>query len=185
MTVALRTATRDDIDRLMPLFVDLYKGDIGPGFRDVLDEYVCLDAHRVIVAVCEGCVVGVIAGSYRLDIDYECRAGFIDAVVVHEAHRSQGIGKRLVQDFADWAAGRDCTVLQVMNGRREFFEGLGFKEREVRFHQVPIDALRDRRSSAPDAWPSGAPMRSLRICATFCKKPRDRVSSRRGVGSYR
>lgn len=150
MTVALRTATKDDLDQLMPLFVDLYKGDIGPGFRDVLDEYVRQDAHRVIVAVCEGRVVGVIVGSYRMDIDYECRAGFVDAVVVHEAHRGQGIGRQLVGSLADWAAGRGCTVMQVLNGRREFFEGLGFEERPVRFHQVPIDGLRDRRSSAQD-----------------------------------
>lgn len=138
MCVELKSATREELYDMMPLFRDLYKEDIGAHFTDVLQEYISSDSHLVIVAIADTRIVALFIGSYRLDIDYECRAGFIDAVVVHEDYRRQGIGKQLVSNFAEWAKNRNCTVLQVLNGRREFFENIGFKERQVRLHQVSI-----------------------------------------------
>lgn len=142
MGAKLRIATKDDVGDMMPLFFDLYKGDIGPHFSDVLEEYIGSDSHLVTAAIADARMVGLLIGSYRLDIDYECRAGFIDAIVVHEDCRMQGIGKRLVRNFAEWAKSRSCTVLQVLNARGEFFENIGFKERQVMFHQVPVGEIR-------------------------------------------
>lgn len=141
MCIELRRATQKDLDTMMPLFRDLYKGDIGPHFTGVLQEYIGSDSHLVTVAIADAHIVALLVGSYRLDVDYECRAGFIDAVVVHEDRRRQEIGKQLVRNFAEWARSRNCTVLQVLNGRRPFFENLDFKERVVTFHQVPTGTM--------------------------------------------
>ena len=141
MGVKLRIATRDDVGDMMPLFLDLYKRDIGAHFSDVLEEYIGSDSHLVAVAIADARIVGLLIGSYRLDIDYECRAGFIDAIVVDEAYRMQGTGKRLVRNFAEWAKTKGCTVLQVLNARGEFFENIGFKERQVRLHQVSVGEI--------------------------------------------
>lgn len=141
MGIELREATRDDVQDMMPLFRDLYRGDIGTHFCDVLEEYIASDSHFVTVAIADARIVGLLIGSYRLDIDYECRAGFIDAIVVHKDCRGQGIGKRLVRAFVEWAKSRSCTVLQVLNARGEFFENIGFKERRVRFHQASIHEI--------------------------------------------
>jgi GNAT superfamily N-acetyltransferase len=135
MAIQLRTAMKDELPKLIPLFHDLYRGDIGANFLNIVQEYIDSDSHLVAVATVDGAVIGVLVGSYRLDIDYECRAGFVDAVVVHQDYRNRGIGKRLVEHFAEWAKNRGCTVLQVLNGRRQFFESIGFKERPAVLHQ--------------------------------------------------
>ncbi|MCL0039310.1 GNAT family N-acetyltransferase [Dehalococcoidia bacterium] len=144
MGIDLKSASRKDIDKLMPLFkglYELYGGDIGPHFAEILQEYIDSENHLTMVALSDGAVVGVLVGSYRLDIDYECRTGFVDAIVVDEGFRKRGIGKRLLHHFAQWAQSKKCTVLQVLNGNREFFEHLGFEERPARLHQVSIERL--------------------------------------------
>ena len=141
MGLQVRKATIGDFGDMMALFHDLYGGDIGPHFSDVLREYIGSDSHLVTVAISDARLVGVLIGSYRLDIDYECRAGFVDAIVVHKDCRSQGIGKRLVRNFAEWAKDRGCTVLQVLNARGKFFENIGFKERPATLHQISIEEI--------------------------------------------
>ena len=139
MNPILRPAIEVDIADLKPLLKDLYRGDLGPRFSDVLDEYLRSESHHVILAAADGRAVGVLIGSYRLDIDHECRAGLIDAIVVAPNLRGRGIGKKLLGAFAQWARGRGCTVLQVVNGNREFFERLSFTQRRVMFHQASLD----------------------------------------------
>ena len=141
MKVELRAASSHEIPDLMPLLRDLYREDIGPYFTDVLGEYIDSANHIVTVAASNVGIVGVLVGSYRLDIDHECRAGFVDAIVVAEEFRGRGIGKRMLRYFAQWAQSRQCTVLQVLGARREFFEPRGFRERPAALHQVPIEEL--------------------------------------------
>jgi len=97
MEVKLRSGTRNDIERLMPLFRDLYRGDIGKHFVEILGEYIESENHVTIVAEDGSNILGVLVGSYRLDMDYECRAGFVDAIVVDKQFRR--IGKKLLQHF--------------------------------------------------------------------------------------
>ena len=139
MDIDLRQATEDDIAELIPLFVDLYKGDLGEHFEEILTQYFIGQEHCVLVAATGGRVVGVLVGSHRLDIDYECRAGFVDALVVDAKHRKHGIGQRLLSRFAEWAQSRGCTALQVLNCNREFFERRGFTERPTVLHQMAIE----------------------------------------------
>jgi len=147
MNVQVREATEDDVAETMPLFVDLYRGDLGEHFVEILTEYVTVAAHCVLVAIRKDRIVGVLVGSYRLDIDYECRAGFVDAVIVDKDCRGQGIGKTLLRSFADWAAAKGCTAIQVMNARPHFFESIGFQERPCVLHQVSPATL----SASPPA----------------------------------
>jgi len=138
MKTVLRAATAADADDVMRLLLDLYKGDVGPDMPDLLAEYISSDSTRVTLAAEGGRIVGVLIGSYRLDIDYECRAGIVNAIVVDKEHRRQGLGRRLVQDFAQWAERRGCSCVQVMNGKAEFFERMGFQERPARLHQARL-----------------------------------------------
>jgi len=141
MEVELRPGTRNDLERLMPLFKGLYKGDIGKHFVEILGEYIDSENHVTIVAENACNILGVLVGSYRLDIDYECRAGFVDAIVVDRQFRKRGIGKKLLQHFAQWARNKGCTALQVLNGKREFFEPRGFRERPAVLRQVSIEEM--------------------------------------------
>ncbi|MBN1342691.1 MAG: GNAT family N-acetyltransferase [Phycisphaerae bacterium] len=139
MVVSLRPATMDDIEEMMPLFDMLYREDIGPDYRDLLAESIESNAHQVTVAIGEGEIVGAIVGSYRLNLDLECRTGHLDALAVGRGHQGRGIGRALTRNVAKWARAKGCTMLQVHNGRQEFFEPLGFEQRPVRLHETPLD----------------------------------------------
>ena len=138
----MRPATENDVDEIVLLLKEqLYEphgGDVGPHLASVLRECVSSDRHMSTVALAEGQIVGVMIGSYRIDIDYEARVGFVDAIAVREDLRRQGIGRALCRSLAEWGRRRGCTYLQVLNGNQQFFEGIGFREREVRYHQVAL-----------------------------------------------
>lgn len=141
MKLTVKSAVKADLEDVMILLHVLYKGDVGSQLANIVEEYIDSDRHIVFVGFHNDSPVGILIGTYRLDIDYECRVGFVDAIVVDENMRQQGIGKRLMEEFSGWAKHRDCTVLQVLNGNRTFFEGIGFEERPARLHQIPIERI--------------------------------------------
>jgi len=120
----------------------LYKGDVGVGLRRLVREYMSTAGHAVLVAHDGSEILGLLVGSARLDIDWECRAALVDAVVVRETQRRRGIGRALVRQFCTWARERECSVLQVVNPNEEFFGGLGLADRKARFWQSNLDDVR-------------------------------------------
>ena len=140
MHVTIRPAECPDSEAIISLLRVLYKNDVGPEFSGLVQEYLDSPSHLVLLAMRDR-PIGVLIGSYRLDIDYECRAGLVDAIVVEESVRNHGIGRNLVRAFTRWARGRGCTMLQVVNPNEGFFEALGFKERPVQFQQMAIEEI--------------------------------------------
>jgi len=142
MAIRSRLARERDVDGIMSLLTLLYKGDVGEGLREVVREYMSSPNHVVFVAGDECPNDGVLIGSYRLDIDYESRAGFVDALVVRESARGKGIGKLLLRRFTAWAREQNCALLQVINPNVGFFERLGFEERQIRFQQISVEDIK-------------------------------------------
>jgi len=142
----MRPAQPDDLEPIISLLSILYKGDVGEGLKDLVQEYLNSPSHLVLVAIRER-PVGLLIGAYRLDIDYECRAGLVDAIVVEESYRKRGIGTALVREFARWARDQGCTMLQVINPNEAFFDRLGFVDRKLRFKQRPLTGLERERPS--------------------------------------
>ena len=137
--VTIGPAQPDELPSVIALLSVLYKGDVGHELAGLVQEYVNSPGHVVLLAVRDR-PVGVLVGSYRLDVDYECRAGLVDAIVVEPSQRRQGIGKALIAEFTLWARERGCTMLQVINPNEGFFEAAGFEERPMRFRQMRIAA---------------------------------------------
>jgi len=76
-------------------------------------------------------LVGILVGSYHLDIDWEGRTARIDAIIVEEANRKMGIGKKLTQYFIGVAKKRKCRAVKSrvnINNvtAQRFHESLGF-----------------------------------------------------------
>jgi len=138
--VTIRSADRADLEPIISLLRVLYKNDVGQELSGLVQEYLDSPSHLVLLAMRDR-PIGVLIGSYRLDIDYECRAGLVDAIVVEESVRNQGIGRSLVRAFTRWARDRGCTMLQVVNPNEGFFETVGFKERPMRFQQMGIEEI--------------------------------------------
>jgi N-acetylglutamate synthase-like GNAT family acetyltransferase len=145
MDINIRAARQTDISGMMALMDQLYTRDINATLPSILAEYIRSSATCLVQVAetqeADPQIIGAVIGSYRLDLAMEARCGFVDAVVVDENYRSQGVGKMLMQSFAAWALSKQCTLLQLFSARGEWFEDLGFEVRDVNLHQMHAGQL--------------------------------------------
>jgi N-acetylglutamate synthase-like GNAT family acetyltransferase len=132
--VTVRLAEISDYSACLPLFKLLYHGDIGPDFKNVFQDYAREGA--ILLARTRGKLLGILVGSYNLDIDWEGRVARIDAVVVDENYRMRGIGKMLVKRFIEAAQEENCKAVKsrinVANMiSQKFHEELGFSRADT------------------------------------------------------
>jgi ribosomal protein S18 acetylase RimI-like enzyme len=132
----LRNARRDDVDALAAVkvegwhttYADLVDEQTLAPFLDVAVQRAAVRAllddssMLVVVAEHEGTVVAFGTG--------DLRTGYVDTLHVLPAHRSRGIGRRLLGAIAEAARQRGCTKvsLHVVAGNiraRQFYERLG------------------------------------------------------------
>lgn len=140
----IRIASVDDYPLCFPLLTSLYHGDIWADFRKVFESYVTGDSSIVLLAQSQSELVGILIGSYQMDIDWEGKTAKIDATIVSEKHRRTGIGKRLALHFFTLAKGKGCKAVKSRVNIRnriaqEFHESLGFAkadtyEYDLEFH---------------------------------------------------
>ena len=143
MNVEVREASDSDLEDVLSLLTLLYKGDVGQGMRSLLAEYLASPQHVVLLACAGTERLGLLIGSYRLDIDWESRAGLVDAIVTSESARKRGVGRALLRCFREWARDKDCSVLQVVNPDEGFFARMGFRGREARLWQAALSDLNE------------------------------------------
>jgi ribosomal protein S18 acetylase RimI-like enzyme len=127
----IRKAKVGDYSRCLPLLTLLYHGDIGTDFKKAFESFITGDNSIVLLAQSRRGVVGILIGSYQMDIDWEGKTGRIDAIVVDEKHRRTGIGKRLARHFVTLAEGQRCKAVKSRVNRKNeeaqrFHESLGF-----------------------------------------------------------
>jgi N-acetylglutamate synthase-like GNAT family acetyltransferase len=139
--LTIRSAEISDYTACLPLFELLYHNDIGPNFREVFKAYT--REGIVLLAEALGRPVGLLVGSYGLDIDWEGRTGRIDAVVVDENRRMEGIGRKLVQRFIESAREHRCKAVKsrinVANAAsQKFHEELGFSRADTREYMLGL-----------------------------------------------
>lgn len=126
-----RKAKVDDYSACLPLFSLLYHGDIGANFKHTFGGFIRNDDGVVLLAEDSYKVVGILVGSYHLDIDWEGRIARIDALIVDEACRKRGIGRRLVSQFIAMAERKNARAVKSRINRnnviaQKFHENLGF-----------------------------------------------------------
>ena len=118
------------------LFDKLYNGDIGSDFKQSFTEYVEEDCGVVVVAEKGDKAVGVLLGSFCLDIDWEGKTGKIDAVFVDEEYRRKGVGTMLFQHFVSIAKKKGVKAVKSrVNDKnfeaQKFHESQGFSRAET------------------------------------------------------
>lgn len=134
--LTVRSATPDDFDSCFPLLEQLYHGDIGRNFKEVFNKLARSRKDCVIMAEQHGNTLGVLIGSYYLDVDWEGKVAKIQALIVEEKHRKKGIGKKLVQYFVEKAKQNRCRAVNSRINRKNknaclFHKKLGFWEAET------------------------------------------------------
>lgn len=107
--------------------------EIGEGLAAVLKEFVRDEQYFKLMAVEKGAgtVVGFMVGCCRLEVDFECRAGIVEEIVIHPDYRKQGIGRSMLGAFNEWCAGKGAKGVLVPCGRAGFYEKMGFEKLPV------------------------------------------------------
>lgn len=125
----IREAAADDVAALADLATQL-------GYPSQPEEMsrrlTALQSERSVVLVAlEGSqIVGLVQVSIEPTVLVEARAT-IDALVVDEAHRGEGIGSALVDAAESWAVDRGCLLICVRSnitreGAHTFYKKLGY-----------------------------------------------------------
>jgi predicted N-acetyltransferase YhbS len=98
----------------------------------VVTELSASQSTDVVVAELDDDVVGVVAITTRRQFQRAGNLVTIDTLVVDEAHRSRGIGERLVDVALEAAARSSAQAVEVVSAlrrveARRFYERLGFE----------------------------------------------------------
>ncbi len=96
--------------------------------REILD----LNNNCIFVKVMDGKLIAWVQGFYSPRVESE---GFVEiaGLVVDEAHRGKGIGKKLIDEVMEWSANYGCETIRVRTNviRKEthiFYTKAGFTE---------------------------------------------------------
>ena len=123
--VEIRTATAEDLEGVVASNAALFAEDSGTrdplrnadwpavhGAKWVAD--LLEDPDALLLVASDPAVVGHLVGTFSAPSDMwtVARAELV-SMYVRETHRTQGIGTRLVDAFAEWAKGRGATRLHV------------------------------------------------------------------------
>lgn len=134
--IGIRDCRHSDFDRVFGLLRQLWpdptlsREAIGDAFMRGLDS----DSQRYICAVVEDRPVGFCSLIVRSSIWAQGHLGYIDELVVDEAHRGKGIGGMLLQRAVELAREAGCGKVELDSAfhREEahrFYERQGFENR--------------------------------------------------------
>jgi len=137
-TAVVREATVEDAASIYTLALELADalGDRRPRFEAVqarLLELVEEPRARVLVAECEGGVVGAASLWIKPDLAHGDTVIAVPMLVVFESARRQGVGKLLVEEIQAIGAAEDAALIELVTTRQNkpahaFYRSLGFVE---------------------------------------------------------
>jgi len=128
--IHIRPARQQDIDTLVLLLGSLFALEADFRFDPVrqqagLSRLIASDRDLILVAEDQGRVVGMCSGQTVISTAEGGPALLVEDVVVAADRRGEGIGTRLLENLAGWAAGRGISRLQLLADRNNH-EALNF-----------------------------------------------------------
>lgn len=154
MTVQIRRATARDVREILPVWGELagFHAHLDPAFTPspqwpreygaYLRTLMGRDDAIAVVAREGPQIIGYAIGRITtLPPFFEHRyRGYIHDVYVRDAHRRQGIGRRMVEEILDWLRQRSVNIVELTvaanNDAVRFWERLGF---QTYMHQMKLE----------------------------------------------
>lgn len=135
MTIAVRPATTTDLPALLTLLRQLHPGDPPVPTRTAAEIWTAIAAQQgrtVLIADVEGAVAGTVDCAVLPNLTRAGRAFMtVENVVVAEAHRRTGVGRRLLAVAAQIAESAGCYKIQLLSGEgrdmHSFYQACGFR----------------------------------------------------------
>ena len=106
---------------------------LAKSYYDAFDQIDADPNNELIVAECDGKVVGVLQLTFIPYLTYQGSwRALIEGVRVHKDYRSKGIGKELFTWAIERAGTKPCKIVQLTSDKNRpeairFYESLGFK----------------------------------------------------------
>lgn len=132
-----------DAEALSPLLEQLmHKPQTPEQIRIRLRRLAATGADRVLVAVVEGRVAGVAGLTYAWMLHVDAPTARLMSIVVDEACRGRGIGRRLIEASLEqsriWGCDRiELTSRLERGAAHSFYEAVGFEHTSKRF-SMPV-----------------------------------------------
>ena len=135
MDLTIRDARADDAAAIASLLGQLGYETDAAAVPPRLERLVIV-GDRVVVAVLEDEVVGLAHLHASPTLEHERPAAKINALVVDESHRGEGVGRALVEAMEAEARARRCLFLTTAARREDahaFYRRIGLEETGTRF----------------------------------------------------
>ncbi len=135
VNISLRPAIPSDIPALLPLLAQLGYPTTVTDLRSRFSEFVALEGYGVVVALEQDRVIGFIAwSSSPIFIASKVRY-HVEALIVRETYRGQGIGKQLMAYLENFIIQQGKSALidltsglrRATEGTHDFYKALGYK----------------------------------------------------------
>jgi len=127
----------------MALLAQLWPGKpLDPmGLRNVYNRALASDRQLYLCALDGQQVVGFGSLAIKANLWSEAFVGFVDEMVVDEAHRGQGIGSQILGQLTIWAREHGCNRIELdsafhRKGAHAFYERHGFQSRGYLFSKL-------------------------------------------------
>jgi GNAT superfamily N-acetyltransferase len=132
----IREAIEDEVERVLGMYEWLFTppGSVPPGWdpdhaREALKETIESESSEVLVAEHRGELLGFATAYLDLNsVRFGLRC-WVEDLAVSPEHRSQGVGKDLLEAAKDWARDRGATHLELDSGEARH-DAHRFYERE-------------------------------------------------------
>lgn len=140
MEIAIRQSVKEDFDHIFALFGQLWPGKelhekdlievFDRGMQSDSDVYFCATSGSKVIGFC----AMLIANNFW----QEGQIAYVYAMIVEDAYRGKGIGKKLIEKAFETARDRKCKKIELDSGfQRElahkFYEQMGFVKRAFLF----------------------------------------------------
>ena len=139
MDPTLRSVTLSDGDALFELtqkFATSFTPErpaFEAAFRVLLDQD---DAHLTGVSI-DGVLVGYCLGFDHFAFYANGRVAWVEELMVDEAHRRQGLGRALMDDFEAWARSRSAKLCGLATRRAAaFYSAIGYDDSATFFRKM-------------------------------------------------
>lgn len=134
MDVVIRLASASDSEPISQLSHQLGYSVSNQEASEKLVKILTNENHCILIATMDNKAVGWLHGFYLPRLTSEPFAE-IAAMVVDEAHRDKGIGKKLVDAAKNWAKEKGINTLRVRcnivrTDTHQFYQNLGFVEQK-------------------------------------------------------
>jgi GNAT superfamily N-acetyltransferase len=105
-------------------------------FDQAFDELLTHPEALLMVAEADGTVAGYLLGFVHLTFFANGRVGWIEEIMVSEAYRRQGVGRKLMEAFEAWVAEREVKQIALATRRAsDFYKALGYEESAAYFRK--------------------------------------------------